>query len=83
MSVFRSDLGPDVGYEAIGLVDSSLPTVGIWAKATSADTPKGAEQASGESIPSERVCVNGSTVTRRDEMRHKYTNFNERGGLLL
>ena len=55
-SLFRSDLGPEVGYEAIGLVNSSLPTVGIWAKATSADTPKAAEQASGESIPSERVC---------------------------
>ena len=30
-SMFWSDLGPNVGYEAIGLVDSSLPTVGIWA----------------------------------------------------
>lgn len=54
-SMFWSDLGPEVGYEAIGLVDSSLPTVGIWAKATSADTPKAAEEASGESIPSDRV----------------------------
>jgi len=54
-SMFWSDLGPDVGYEAIGLVDSSLPTVGVWAKATAEDTPKGAEQASGKSIPSERT----------------------------
>lgn len=46
-------MGPDVGYEAIGLVDSSLPTVGVWAKATESDTPKGAEEASGESIRSE------------------------------
>ena len=30
-SMFWSDLGPHVGYEAIGLVDSTLPTVGIWA----------------------------------------------------
>jgi len=28
----RSDLGPDVGYEAIGICGSSLPTVGVWAK---------------------------------------------------
>ena len=39
-SMFWSDLGPEVGYEAIGLVDSSLPTVGVFAKATEKDTPK-------------------------------------------
>lgn len=30
--MFWSDLGSDVGYEAIGIVDSSLPTVGVFAK---------------------------------------------------
>ncbi|XP_012232840.2 apoptosis-inducing factor 1, mitochondrial isoform X1 [Linepithema humile] len=35
-SMFWSDLGPDVGYEAIGIVDSSLPTVGVFAKSTEA-----------------------------------------------
>jgi len=49
----RSDLGPDVGYEAIGICDSSLPTVGVWAKASESDTPKGAEEATGESVRSE------------------------------
>lgn len=49
----RSDLGPEVGYEAIGICDSSLPTVGFWAKATEKDTPKGAEEASGESVRSD------------------------------
>jgi len=39
-SMFWSDLGPDVGYEAIGVVDSKLPTVGVFAKATETDTPK-------------------------------------------
>jgi len=39
-SMFWSDLGPDVGYEAIGVVDSKLPTVGVFAKATAQDTPK-------------------------------------------
>ena len=38
--MFWSDLGPDVGYEAIGIVDSKLPTVGVFAKATETDTPK-------------------------------------------
>lgn len=45
---FRSDLGPDVGYEAIGLVDSSLPTVGVFAKATDQDNPKSATEQSGK-----------------------------------
>lgn len=39
-SMFWSDLGPDVGYEAIGIVDSSLPTVAVFAKATEKDSPK-------------------------------------------
>lgn len=43
-SMFWSDLGPDVGYEAIGLVDSTLPTVGVFAKATEDDTPKAAAE---------------------------------------
>lgn len=34
--MFWSDLGPDVGYEAIGIIDSSLPTVGVFAKAAEA-----------------------------------------------
>ncbi|VEN54080.1 unnamed protein product [Callosobruchus maculatus] len=39
-SMFWSDLGPDVGFEAIGVVDSSLPTVAVFAKATDKDNPK-------------------------------------------
>lgn len=41
-------MGPDVGYEAIGLVDSSLPTVGVFAKATAQDNPKSATEQSGK-----------------------------------
>ena len=57
-SMFWSDLGPDVGYEAIGIVDSSLPTVGVFAKATTKDTPKAVVEATGESLRSEteQVC---------------------------
>uniref|UniRef100_A0A336MRZ4 CSON005499 protein n=1 Tax=Culicoides sonorensis TaxID=179676 RepID=A0A336MRZ4_CULSO len=39
-SMFWSDLGPKVGYEAIGIIDSSLPTTGVFAKETSEDTPE-------------------------------------------
>ena len=34
MFACRSDIGPKVGFEAVGLIDSNLPTVGIWAKST-------------------------------------------------
>ncbi|CAG0881680.1 unnamed protein product [Cyprideis torosa] len=52
-SMFWSDLGPEVGYEAIGIVDSHLPTVGVFAKATAKDTPKAVVEATGESLRSE------------------------------
>ncbi|XP_050726642.1 apoptosis-inducing factor 1, mitochondrial-like isoform X2 [Eriocheir sinensis] len=52
-SMFWSDLGPEVGYEAIGIVDSSLPTVGVFAKATTKDTPKAVVEATGEGLRSE------------------------------
>uniref|UniRef100_G1Q1A7 Apoptosis-inducing factor 1, mitochondrial n=1 Tax=Myotis lucifugus TaxID=59463 RepID=G1Q1A7_MYOLU len=52
-SMFWSDLGPDVGYEAIGLVDSSLPMVGVFAKASAQDNPKSATEQSGTGIRSE------------------------------
>lgn len=57
--ICRSDLGPNIGYEAIGIVDSSLPTVGVFAKATSKDTPKAVVEATGEGLRSEteRVCM--------------------------
>ena len=51
--MFWSDLGPDVGYEAIGIVDSSLPTVGVFAKATAKDTPQAVVEATGEGVRSE------------------------------
>ncbi|XP_059171866.1 apoptosis-inducing factor 1, mitochondrial-like isoform X2 [Physella acuta] len=52
-SMFWSDLGPDVGYEAIGIVDSSLPTVAVFARATEKDNPKAVVEATGESLRSE------------------------------
>lgn len=36
-------MGPDVGYEAVGLVDSSLTTVGVWARAHPLESPQGTE----------------------------------------
>jgi programmed cell death 8 (apoptosis-inducing factor) len=33
-SILWSDLGPEVGFEAIGIIDSSLETVGVFVKAS-------------------------------------------------
>ena len=57
-SMFWSDLGPDIGYEAIGLVDSSLPTVSVFAQATDKDTPRAVVEQTGEGLRSEteQVC---------------------------
>lgn len=37
-SMFWSDLGPKIGYEAIGIVDSALPTVAVFAKGSPMQT---------------------------------------------
>ncbi|XP_068600467.1 apoptosis-inducing factor 1, mitochondrial-like [Brachionichthys hirsutus] len=72
-----SDLGPDVGYEAIGIVDSSLPTVGVFAKATAKDTPKAATEMSGTGIRSESETEDTATSpvaspsSAPDVARHK------------
>ena len=64
-SMFWSDLGPDVGYEAIGIVDNTLDTVGVWAKATKEDSPKAVVEATGENIRSatEADAESGEAVT--------------------
>ncbi|KAI8149749.1 apoptosis-inducing factor, mitochondrion-associated, C-term-domain-containing protein [Fennellomyces sp. T-0311] len=48
-SMFWSDLGPEIGYEAVGLVDAQLSTVSVWAKATAQDTPAAAAGSEAES----------------------------------
>ncbi|EFX75924.1 hypothetical protein DAPPUDRAFT_55621 [Daphnia pulex] len=52
-SMFWSDLGPNVGYKAIGIVDSSLETMAVFAKSTAADTPKAVVEATCEGVRSE------------------------------
>jgi len=59
-SMFWSDLGPDIGYEAIGLVDSSLPTVSVFAQATDQDTPRAVVERTGEGLRSETEQVSVS-----------------------
>ncbi|GAA5810957.1 hypothetical protein MFLAVUS_004385 [Mucor flavus] len=55
-SMFWSDLGPEIGYEAVGLIDSQLSTVSVWAKATANDTPAAAAASEADSP---RVALGG------------------------
>lgn len=73
-SMFWSDLGPEVGYEAIGIVDASLPTVGIFAKATPKDNPQAVVSATNEGIRStteELVSEECDTHIRTDPEQRK------------
>ncbi|ESN98758.1 hypothetical protein HELRODRAFT_67025 [Helobdella robusta] len=38
-SMIWSDIGPYIGFEAIGLIDSALPTVSVFAKLPNSSTP--------------------------------------------
>ncbi|KAI9189077.1 hypothetical protein H9P43_000505 [Blastocladiella emersonii ATCC 22665] len=44
-SMFWSDLGPKIGYEAMGVLDSSLVTVGVWAQEEKKAAPAAAAEA--------------------------------------
>ncbi|KAK2586132.1 hypothetical protein KPH14_001406 [Odynerus spinipes] len=66
-SMFWSDLGPDVGYEAIGIVDSSLPTVGVFAKSAEANKSQGASA----SDETPKLTSEGETTEAPSEMVKK------------
>ncbi len=65
--MFWSDLGPNVGYEAIGLVDATLPTVGVFAKHTETDTEtkpvENVETSSSEGAPDTDKTSSSTTTT--------------------
>lgn len=69
-SMFWSDLGPDVGYEAIGIVDANLPTVAVFAKATAKDSPKTSASDSNEQVRkksnNEIVCSNKDRIETQE-----------------
>lgn len=65
-SMFWSDLGPEIGYEAVGLIDSQLSTVSVWAKATANDTPAAAaatEADSPRAAPGEESTAPATTTS--------------------
>ncbi|XP_058453756.1 apoptosis-inducing factor 1, mitochondrial isoform X2 [Malaya genurostris] len=64
-SMFWSDLGPKIGYEAIGLVDSVLPTVAVFAKSKPeiiSDTSEKLQAANATVIPASTTASANGTV---------------------
>ena len=55
-------MGPEIGYEAIGIVDSSLPTVGVYAQADKSDTPRAVSEKTGDDLRSETPQVCSSLI---------------------
>lgn len=60
--MFWSDLGPEIGYEAIGIVDSSLPTVGVFVKTTKSDASITSANSSNEITQSSDTKVTNSIL---------------------
>lgn len=60
-SMFWSDLGPKVGYEAIGIIDSSLPTVSVFAKFNPEDETKLEEATTNDTTKATEVSGTQST----------------------
>jgi len=63
--MFWSDIGPSVGYEAIGIIDSSLNTVGVFAKRNPKDTSSLANETDQSNITNKKELEslnNGSIV---------------------
>lgn len=54
-SMFWSDLGPKVGFEAIGIIDSSLETVGVFAKASEQEKSTAAISDADKNLSGEEV----------------------------
>ncbi|KAH8271753.1 hypothetical protein KR044_004119 [Drosophila immigrans] len=61
-SMFWSDLGPEIGYEGIGLVDSSLPTVGVFALPSAEDKRGGSNIEASEAKTTDTVINPGSSI---------------------
>ncbi|XP_031636825.1 apoptosis-inducing factor 1, mitochondrial-like [Contarinia nasturtii] len=51
-SMFWSDLGPQVGYEALGIIDSTLPTVSVFVKKSPETSAGNAEDSKSTVTPS-------------------------------
>lgn len=71
-SMFWSDLGPKIGYEAIGIIDSALPTVAVFAKV---NTPQTIPDTS-EKLQAANAAVKPSPLNAAEHVTSKLHNPN-------
>lgn len=83
MFYFRSDIGPNIGFEAIGLVDSSLQTVGLFAKADKSDTPQAQVSETNETLRSEVDASKVSESNKFADAREPSSNDEYGKGVVL
>ncbi|XP_053662500.1 apoptosis-inducing factor 1, mitochondrial [Anopheles marshallii] len=62
-SMFWSDLGPRISYEAIGLIDSALPTVAVFAKRTAEEMSRAVAAVTGGGNDSEKLQAANANVS--------------------
>ncbi|CEP07392.1 hypothetical protein [Parasitella parasitica] len=79
-SMFWSDLGPEIGYEAVGLIDSQLSTVSVWAKATAQDTPAAAAASEAHSPRAAPAETATGSVTEAVKAANKTSIQNDKFG---
>lgn len=83
--MFWSDLGPNIGFEAIGLVDSSLQTVGLFAKADENDKPQALANESNDLRPDikEQDATNNSNQSTNPDLRKPFSDDEFGKGVIL
>uniref|UniRef100_A0A182W7A5 FAD/NAD(P)-binding domain-containing protein n=1 Tax=Anopheles minimus TaxID=112268 RepID=A0A182W7A5_9DIPT len=62
-SMFWSDLGPRISYEAIGLIDSALPTVAVFAKRTAEEMSRAVAAVTAGGNDSEKLQAANANVS--------------------
>ncbi len=71
----RSDLGPKIGYEAIGVLDASLKTVAVWAHTAQTATADHADVSSVSGASSDSASpASGTDLTLESRAREEEYN---------
>lgn len=65
--MFWSDLGPKVGYEALGIIDSTLPTISVFAKKAPGDSAPKSDSHAANTKPNSQAENKPSTPTSSSE----------------
>ena len=77
--MFWSDLGTDVGYEAIGIIDSSLQTVGVFAMNSGKDKESSKKENEKSSEKSDSINNNKELVVKTPALNTPPANICDYG----